>query len=923
MTSETISDPPLRADLAEAIAELSRNLPEVTGTGRRRIGELVERAVALGDQRLEAAATYHLARALIEAGHFAEAGERLDHARALFDFVDDDLESIRVALGEIALYCLTGEPRRAIEVGRAAIERLTSSIDCGAEPEQARRASLLLASMRANLSMALVSVGEYQEALDHSDAVVAIADTLAAGHRGLLFSNRGYLLIEMGRPRLGLPWIERGSSILSDSDVPARVARNLSWGARGHAMLGNYGTSLSMLRRAQSDLADLPDAPDHHAIRVDIARVFSMIGRTSDALEILDDVVPKMAGSVLLNDRSAGLLLAGELLARVDSVRSRELFLEARDLLGSAGHRRAAAQAALSLAESLPWFDHDDLVLVTEAIDHLEAFGTTIDRVRWRVVAVEIGLIDDPTEIRTTIDSAEAIVSDLVAPHIQWRLAYQRGKLEMDCENLQEARLALASATAILHRLRSNITDELLRSHFLAGRRSAIDALCTVLLELDLASEVVDLLDESYGITLVERVQADMAGDPSEAKVELGRLYDEMNGADGRRLELIQPRLAELEHRTLVGHTLDSWTDEPSDSGTQEDSKIDPGATVAAALIVFGELDHEIYAVVVEPGAPARLVRHLTDVKRLLDTRVDLSLLHRRIAAKALFHRRTAFDAPMIDLLRDMYDQLLRPLELSEARATDRLVIVPPPSAIDVPFGALHDGVQHLLERTTITLAPSPSVASAMSVRQQLFARRVDAVGGQPRILAIGVGAEGIPSSVLEAAEIGMRTGGTSVCGEDATVERVCQLIPSHDVIHLAAHSLSRSSDPWNSGLQLADRWITAAEISTWKLDGQVVVLSGCDTGLQTNSEFGGSGTSLELLGLPRAFLAAGASGVITTLSDLDDAGAIEFMRPLHDHLRTLPPDEAVRRTQLEILDAKGSISTWSSVGFVGGPSVL
>ena len=197
------------------------------------------------------------------------------------------------------------------------------------------------------------------------------------------------------------------------------------------------------------------------------------------------------------------------------------------------------------------------------------------------------------------------------------------------------------------------------------------------------------------------------------------------------------------------------------------------------------------------------------------------------------------------------------------------------------------------------------------------------AVGGQPRILAVGVGAEGIPSSVLEAAEIGMRTGGMSVCGPDATVERVCELIPSHDVIHVAAHSLSRSSDPWNSGLQLADRWITAAEISTWRLDGQVVVLSGCDTGLQSNSEFGGSGTSLELLGLPRAFLAAGASGVITTLSDLDDAGAIDFMRPLHDHLRTLPPDEAVRRTQLEMLDAIGSISTWSSIGFVGGPSEL
>ncbi len=230
MATETIHDPPDRVDLADAIDRLSHCLPDVTVAGRQRIRELVERAGGSGDRRLEAEATYHLARALIEAGHFAESRTHLDRSRALFEMVGDELEAIRITLGEIALFCLTGDPRRAIEVGRAAIGQLTSLIGSDSEALQWRPASLLLASMRANLSMALVTVGEYEEALHHSDAVVAIADTLDSGHRGLLFSNRGYLFIEMGRPRLGLPWLDRGSAILSVSDVPARVARNLSWG---------------------------------------------------------------------------------------------------------------------------------------------------------------------------------------------------------------------------------------------------------------------------------------------------------------------------------------------------------------------------------------------------------------------------------------------------------------------------------------------------------------------------------------------------------------------------------------------------------------------------------------------------------------------------------------------------------------------
>ena len=78
---------------------------------------------------------------------------------------------------------------------------------------------------------------------------------------------------------------------------------------------------------------------------------------------------------------------------------------------------------------------------------------------------------------------------------------------------------------------------------------------------------------------------------------------------------------------------------------------------------------------------------------------------------------------------------------------------------------------------------------------------------------------------------------------------------------------------------------------------------------------------SLELLGLPRAFLAAGAGGVIATLSDIDDTDAVRFMRPLHDNLRDHPPDVALRRTQRAFLVDPGSLPAWSTTAYIGGPS--
>ncbi len=102
---------------------------------------------------------------------------------------------------------------------------------------------------------------------------------------------------------------------------------------------------------------------------------------------------------------------------------------------------------------------------------------------------------------------------------------------------------------------------------------------------------------------------------------------------------------------------------------------------------------------------------------------------------------------------------------------------------------------------------------------------------------------------------------------------------------------------------------LTAAEIRHWRLEAPVVVLSGCSSG--SADILPGEG----LLGLSRAWLAAGAEAVVASLWPTpDDNGRlfVSFYRLLRNVKRDgtgSRPASALREAQLEMLRS----GTWRS----------
>jgi len=124
-------------------------------------------------------------------------------------------------------------------------------------------------------------------------------------------------------------------------------------------------------------------------------------------------------------------------------------------------------------------------------------------------------------------------------------------------------------------------------------------------------------------------------------------------------------------------------------------------------------------------------------------------------------------------------------------------------------------------------------------------------------------------------------------------------------VVHFATHGLLDARHPENSGLVLAmfdsqgheqDGYLRVSDIHGLKLSADLVVLSSCESAL--GKDMGSEG----IIGLPRAFLYAGARRVIASLWKVDDEAAAELMADFYEALNAgESPSSALSQAQRKL----------------------
>jgi CHAT domain-containing protein len=265
-----------------------------------------------------------------------------------------------------------------------------------------------------------------------------------------------------------------------------------------------------------------------------------------------------------------------------------------------------------------------------------------------------------------------------------------------------------------------------------------------------------------------------------------------------------------------------------------------------------------------------------------------------RMRASGAFnkHHIASLELSVRRLLTMLYQIIMTPLGdyLAETdTVSSQLTIIPHGFLHQVPFHALFDGQDYLIDRWEIAYAPSANVYLHCQQRPST---------PQHKALIVGVSDPSIPAVAAEVnAVVNHLPQAQFLIDEEATTSSFHTHAADCDLLHLACHGLFRADNPLFSALKLSDGWLTATEAMQLHLPDALVTLSACESG---RSQIAGGD---ELLGLLRAFLGAGAATVVVSLWLVQDDTTARLMANWYEQLQGqgLSPAAALRAAQLAL----------------------
>lgn len=255
--------------------------------------------------------------------------------------------------------------------------------------------------------------------------------------------------------------------------------------------------------------------------------------------------------------------------------------------------------------------------------------------------------------------------------------------------------------------------------------------------------------------------------------------------------------------------------------------------------------------------------------------------------------------AAIADLLapaQELYRILIKPLE--PYIKSDLVYIVPDRMLPVIPFQALHDGQRYFVENKTIVYVPSASVLKYCMAKRRPFGGKVLALGNpnlrDPRFRLVH--AEEEVKSLLE-----IFPDARVLVGDDANEKAVELLGSDVDILHFACHGTINDDDPLLTSLRLSpdkenDGFLHVAEIFDQNISASLVTLSACESGLGKVTQ------SSEVLGMPRAWMYAGAPSVVASLWKVDDRATSQLMINFYRNLKTMNKAESLRAAQLAMI---------------------
>lgn len=278
--------------------------------------------------------------------------------------------------------------------------------------------------------------------------------------------------------------------------------------------------------------------------------------------------------------------------------------------------------------------------------------------------------------------------------------------------------------------------------------------------------------------------------------------------------------------------------------------------------------------------------------------------------------------------LQQLHQVLIQPIaDLLPKNPSDRVVFIPQDSLFLVPFATLQDASgKYLIEQHSISTVPSIQVLDFTRQQQQRVENGDYLIVGNPTTGSISLRPgeppqqlPPLPGAEQEAKDIAQLLKTQALVGKEATKASVLEKMPKARIIHLATQAIVDKERGMGSAIALTpsgndNGLLTAEEIQNLKLNAELVVLSGCETGL-------GKITGDGVVGLARSFIAAGASSVVVSLGSVPDMPTAFLMTEFYRHLQQKQGKaQALRSAMLATRQKYPNPRDWGDFTLIGEP---
>jgi CHAT domain-containing protein len=716
-----------------------------------------------------------------------------------------------------------------------------------------------------------------------------------------VFSNMAICYISLNAFPKALETHKQARQFCVEHNMPLLVSQADYNIASLYYRRGQYSKAIEMFRAARVNCKKVKDAYHGALCDLDLSELYLELNLSSEAGELAQhgfEAFQKLA----MGYESAKCLAFSAIAASQQghAFEGIQLFSRAREMFVREKNR--VWPFLIDLYRALVFFNEGRLFearrLATEARDALQSLQLSTKAVIAELLLARIALRTEDSD--TALQCAGKALQELAkleAPVLAYTAHLLMGNAHGMRQDSGSAYTEYCAAREVLETLRSGLRGEELKIAFIKDRLEVYENLVEVCLARNRGPS-----DVEEAFTYVEQAKSRSLMDlfirpaPTAADTEPG-VSELVRSVRNLREELnwyynliergqLQPEAQSPEHldslrkqaqqreKELQRMLQEATESQASEAGLQTPTHL-PIAGVRAAippdtlLVEYFRVRDRILACLLGPRTleivPITLEPRVANLLRLLQFQLSKFQLHPDYVQQfqPLLLQSTQAH------LKELYDELIAPIT-SQLQAT-HLVFVPQGPLHYVPFHALFDGNQYLIDRHTISYSPSASIFSLCQSR--------NANSSGPALI-LGVPDSQAPAILDEVRELAsLLPGSELLVGRDANEQALRTRGVQSRLIHIATHGHFRQDNPMFSAVRLGDSFLSLYDLYNLRLPVDLITLSGCSTGLNVVA------AGDELIGLARGLLHAGAQSLILSMWEVHDQSTAEYMKTFYRNL--------------------------------------